>query len=60
MLHDAVLARCDLDDGVKDGIVGDPHAACVGCHNQIAVAGMNEDVVDLYNRTKVGTKVLVI
>jgi feruloyl esterase len=23
-LHEAVLARCDRDDGVKDGIVGDP------------------------------------
>ena len=26
-LHQAVLAQCDLDDGVKDGIVGNP----IGC-----------------------------
>ena len=24
LLHQAALARCDLDDGVKDGIIGDP------------------------------------
>ena len=24
LLHKAVLARCDLDDGVKDGIISDP------------------------------------
>jgi hypothetical protein len=24
MVHDAALARCDLDDGVKDGIISDP------------------------------------
>ena len=24
LLHQAALAKCDLDDGVKDGIVGDP------------------------------------
>jgi Tannase and feruloyl esterase len=26
LIHEAVLARCDLDDGVKDGIVGSPMA----------------------------------
>jgi len=26
LVHDAVLARCDLDDGVKDGIVSNPRA----------------------------------
>jgi Tannase and feruloyl esterase len=26
LVHRAVLARCDLDDGVRDGIVGDPGA----------------------------------
>jgi hypothetical protein len=25
LVHDAALARCDLDDGVKDGIIGDPY-----------------------------------
>jgi hypothetical protein len=25
-LHDAVLAQCDMDDGVKDGVVSDPLA----------------------------------
>lgn len=24
LVHDAVLAKCDLDDGVKDGIIGGP------------------------------------
>jgi feruloyl esterase len=24
MLHDAVLRACDMDDGVKDGVIGDP------------------------------------
>ncbi len=27
--HDVVLARCDMDDGVKDGIVGNPFACRV-------------------------------
>lgn len=26
LLHEAALARCDLDDGVKDGIIGNPSA----------------------------------
>jgi hypothetical protein len=26
LLHKAVLAQCDMDDGVKDGIVGNPPA----------------------------------
>lgn len=26
MLHRAVLARCDADDGLRDGIIGDPRA----------------------------------
>lgn len=53
LLHQAVLARCDLDDGVKDGVIGNPPAcevdpevlACqrgqtVGClsEKQIAAA----------------------
>jgi hypothetical protein len=24
LLHDRAVARCDLDDGVKDGVIGDP------------------------------------
>lgn len=28
-LHDAVLKRCDLDDGVRDGVVGNPMACDV-------------------------------
>ena len=24
LLHKAVLAKCDMDDGVKDGVIGDP------------------------------------
>jgi feruloyl esterase len=27
VLHDAALAKCDLDDGIKDGLIGNP-AAC--------------------------------
>jgi feruloyl esterase len=27
LVHDAALAHCDMDDGVKDGIIGNP-AAC--------------------------------
>jgi hypothetical protein len=26
LLHRAVLARCDLNDGVRDGVIGDPRA----------------------------------
>ena len=26
MVHDAVLARCDMDDGVRDGLIGNPLA----------------------------------
>lgn len=26
LMHDAVIAKCDLDDGVKDGIIGNPPA----------------------------------
>ena len=26
VLHDAVVAKCDLNDGVKDGLIGDPRA----------------------------------
>jgi feruloyl esterase len=29
LLHQAALARCDLDDGVEDGVIGDP-PACSG------------------------------
>lgn len=29
VLHDAVLARCDLDDGIKDGLIGNPRACKV-------------------------------
>lgn len=28
LMHDTALAKCDLDDGVKDGIIGNPSA----CH----------------------------
>jgi hypothetical protein len=28
VLHDAVLAACDMNDGIKDGLIGDPR----GCH----------------------------
>lgn len=28
LLHQAVVAKCDLNDGVKDGLIGDPRA----CH----------------------------
>lgn len=24
MIHEAVLAACDAEDGVKDGVIGDP------------------------------------
>jgi feruloyl esterase len=26
LVHDAVLAKCDMDDGVKDGVIGNPPA----------------------------------
>jgi feruloyl esterase len=29
LLHQAALARCDLDDGVKDGVIGNPPACDV-------------------------------
>ncbi|MGH8530522.1 MAG: tannase/feruloyl esterase family alpha/beta hydrolase [Nevskiales bacterium] len=35
MLHNSSIARCDLDDGLKDGIIGNP-SACVFDPAQVA------------------------
>jgi len=39
LLHEKVLAQCDLDDGVKDGIVGDPLSCHVNLDELICKAG---------------------
>lgn len=40
--HDAALARCDLDDGVKDGIIGNPTACRVDAKSLICKQGQSD------------------
>jgi feruloyl esterase len=39
VLHDAALARCDLDDGLKDGLVSNPGACKVNVDELVCKAG---------------------
>lgn len=39
VLHAAVLARCDLDDGVKDGLVSNPAACKVNVDELVCRSG---------------------
>jgi hypothetical protein len=50
LLHRAALAKCDLTDGVKDGIVGDP----VGCQFDPAVLACRAgESTDCLNRAQI-------
>lgn len=40
-LHDAVLAKCDMDDGVRDGLVGNP-AACTFSPSELSCKGSGQ------------------
>ncbi len=39
LLHEAVTARCDLDDGLKDGIIGNPPACKLDPSELVCKAG---------------------
>lgn len=43
LVHDAALARCDLDDGVKDGIIGNPPACKFDPRELICKAAQRSD-----------------
>jgi hypothetical protein len=42
LLHEKVLSKCDLDDGVKDGVVGDPSSCRVDLDELICKADKND------------------
>jgi feruloyl esterase len=42
LVHNAVLSRCDADDGVKDGIVGEPYQCDFDPSSLICKAGTQE------------------
>lgn len=55
LLHNAVLAACDKDDGVVDGVVGNPAAchfdpATLLCKGQEQSACLNSDQIDAVRR----------
>ena len=41
LVHEAVLAKCDMDDGVRDGVIGNPLACKFDPHELICKAGKN-------------------
>ncbi len=41
LVHDAVLAKCDMDDGVKDGVISDPLHCKVDPAELLCKAGQN-------------------
>lgn len=41
LVHDAVVAKCDMDDGVKDGIIGDPRICKFDPMQLVCKAGSN-------------------
>jgi len=41
LVHDAVLAKCDMDDGVRDGVIGNPAACKFDPAELICKAGRN-------------------
>ncbi len=50
MLHAAVLAQCDMTDGVKDGVVGDPQACKF---DPISIQCKSGDQADCLNPSQV-------
>jgi len=42
LVHQAVLAQCDLDDGVRDGVVGNPSACAVDAGRLLCRAGQSK------------------
>src|SRR5205085_2422592 len=64
ILHQAVVAKCDLNDGIKDGVIGDPRACdfdpaelrcTTGKTSQCLTAQQTEAVEKVY-RGPVGSK----
>ena len=43
VLHDAVLAQCDMDDGVQDGLVGNPQACKIDVEKLICICKAGND-----------------
>ena len=43
LVHEAALARCDIDDGVKDGIIGNPPACKFDPTELVCKAGKTKD-----------------
>jgi hypothetical protein len=43
VLHNAVLAQCDMDDGVKDGLISDPRACKVDVDKLVCKPGIAKD-----------------
>lgn len=42
LVHEAALARCDQDDGVSDGLIGNPQACAVDVEKLICRGGQSE------------------
>jgi Tannase and feruloyl esterase len=43
ILHKAVLAKCDMNDGVKDGLIGDPRACTFDPAQLLCTAGKRSE-----------------
>ena len=53
LIHQAVLAQCDLDDGVRDGVVGNPRACNFDPRRLLCKASQSKDCLSLAQVTAV-------